>query len=59
VNRSLKGCDRSLVIGGEPEDVVAVGEGLRLHRTEGLLISRHRGELDTQEGVEPLEHIVA
>ena len=59
MNGSLKSRDRSLVIGGEMQDVVAVGDGPLLQHPEGPLISGHGGELDTQEVVEPLDHVVA
>ena len=58
LNGPLKNRDRSLVLGGELQEMVAVDDGLLLQRAEGLLISGHRGELDTQEGVEPFYHVV-
>src|ERR1035441_171947 len=58
LNGSLKSRDRSLVFGGEPHHVGAVGDGLLLQRAEGLLISGDGGELDTQEVVESFDHVV-
>jgi len=59
VNGSLKSRDRSLVIGGELQDVVAVCDRLFPQRPESLLISRHGGKFDAQERVELIQHAMA
>ena len=56
LNGAVEDRDRPLVVRGEPQDVVAVDDGLLPQGAEGFLVSGDRGKFDTQEGVQPVNH---